>query len=63
MELLVHGQLVSEEQIDCWVDEAETGYDVSVLKSRMGRPTRGSEPSQAVPVRLTRSKKAINADG
>ncbi|MGI5952040.1 MAG: ribbon-helix-helix protein, CopG family [Brooklawnia sp.] len=44
----------NEEQIQAWVDEAETGYDVESLKRRgRGRPGRGAEPMQVVAVRLT----------
>ena len=28
----VHGEAVSEDQIDAWVAEAETGYDVEMLR-------------------------------
>ena len=46
--------MVSEEQVQQWVDEAEAGYDVDVLKRRgRGRPGRGGEPMQVVAVRLT----------
>jgi hypothetical protein len=45
---------VTEEQIQKWADEAETGYDVGELKRRgRGRPGRGAEPMQVVAVRLT----------
>ncbi|WDF35094.1 CopG family transcriptional regulator (plasmid) [Arthrobacter agilis] len=53
MERTMHGRKVSEAEIDQWVEEAEAGYDVEELKSRMGRPARGSEASQVIPVRLT----------
>lgn len=44
----------SDAQIQAWADEAERGYDVEFLKSRMGRPLLdASGPSQTVPVRLT----------
>lgn len=47
-------RVVSEEQIQKWADEAETGYDVDDLKRRgRGRPGRGAEPMQVVAVRLT----------
>jgi nucleoside-diphosphate-sugar epimerase len=47
-------RVVSEDQIQRWADEAETGYDVDVLKRRgRGRPGRGAEPMQVVAVRLT----------
>ena len=49
----MHGRKVSETEIDQWVKEAEVGYDVEELKSRMGRPARGAEASQVIPVRLT----------
>ena len=46
--------VVSEEQIQQWVEEAEAGYDVDALKRRgRGRPGRGAEPMQVVAVRLT----------
>lgn len=45
---------VTEEMIESWVTEAETGYDVEKLKRRgRGRPGRGAEPMQVVAVRLT----------
>ena len=28
----VHGEAVSEDQIDAWVAEAEAGYDVEMLR-------------------------------
>lgn len=50
----INGVPVTDEQIAAWVDEAEVGYDVEVLKRRgRGRPGRGSEPSQVVALRLT----------
>jgi hypothetical protein len=46
--------VVSDEQIQTWAEEAETGYDVDALKRRgRGRPGRGAEPMQVVAVRLT----------
>lgn len=46
--------MVTEEQIQKWVDEAEAGYDVEELKRRgRGRPCRGAEPMKVVAVRLT----------
>ena len=37
---------VTEEQIAVWIDEAEKGYDVNVLKKRgRGRPGRGASVS------------------
>ncbi|HEY1155868.1 MAG: ribbon-helix-helix protein, CopG family [Pseudarthrobacter sp.] len=49
----MHGRKISEAEIDGWVQEAEAGYDPEDLKARMGRPARGAEASQVVPVRLT----------
>ncbi|MGW6174349.1 ribbon-helix-helix protein, CopG family [Arthrobacter sp. NPDC055138] len=49
----VHGREVSETEDDQWVEEAEAGYDVEAFKARMGRPARGAQASQVVPVRLT----------
>ena len=46
--------VVSEEQIQQWTNEAETGYDVAELKRRgRGRPGRGAEPMQVIALRLT----------
>lgn len=53
MERRMHGREVSEAEVDQWVEEAEAGYDPEALKTRMGRPARGAEASQVVPVRLT----------
>lgn len=53
MERKMHGREVSESEIAGWVEEAEAGYDLEKLKARMGRPARGGEASQVVPVRLT----------
>ena len=48
------GREVSEAEVDAWVAEAEAGYDVEDLRKRViGRPARGAEPSQVIPVRLT----------
>lgn len=50
----IDGVPVTEEQIEAWVTEAETGYDVKSLKKRgRGRPGRGAEPTQVVAIRLT----------
>lgn len=50
----IHEREVSEAEVDQWVKEAESGYDVEDLRKRvLGRPSRGSEASQVVPVRLT----------
>lgn len=54
MKRRMYGREVSEAEVDAWVAEAEAGYDVDMLRKRMGgRPGRGNEPSQVVPVRLT----------
>lgn len=45
---------VTNEQIQTWADEAEQGYDVDQLRSRMGRPRLDlNGTAQVVPVRLT----------
>ncbi len=45
---------VTDEQIREWADEAERGYEVDELRSRLGRPRLDlSGPAQVVPVRLT----------
>lgn len=52
-EHLLHGQPVSDEQIQAWADEAEQGYDPSTLpRPRRGRPPVGDGPGVVVPVRL-----------
>ena len=44
----------TNERIQAWADEAESGYDVDELRSRRGRPRLDlSGPAQVVPVRLT----------
>lgn len=48
----MQGHEVPEDQVDAWVAEAEAGYDVEQLRKR-GRPTRGEQPAQVVPVRFT----------
>lgn len=48
----MQGNEVPEDQVDAWVAEAEAGYDVEQLRKR-GRPTRGEQAAQVVPVRFT----------
>jgi len=51
---MIGGRQVSETEVDQWVQKAEVGYEVADLRQRiLGRPTRGAEPSQVIPVRLT----------
>ncbi|OUE10395.1 hypothetical protein CMsap09_15735 [Clavibacter michiganensis] len=47
------GREVGEPQVDQWVDEAEAGYDVDALRSRVGRVPRGGTAAKVIPVRLT----------
>ncbi len=45
---------VTDGQIREWADEAERGYEVDELRTRLGRPRLDlSGPAQVVPVRLT----------
>ena len=53
MKRTIQGKEVDEAQVDAWVAEAETGYDVEELQKRWGRAPRGGEAAQVVPVRLT----------
>jgi len=53
MKRTMQGRDVDESQVDQWVDEAETGYDVETLRARWGRAPRGSAAAQVIPVRLT----------
>lgn len=56
----IDGVPVSQEQIQAWADEAESGYDVALLKKRgRGRPGRGVEPTQVVALRLTTEEMAL----
>jgi hypothetical protein len=48
----IQGKEISEKQVDTWVEEAEQGYDVEILRSR-GRVGRGAVPSTVIPVRFT----------
>ncbi|MDR6867505.1 cobalamin biosynthesis protein CobD/CbiB [Microbacterium resistens] len=55
----MRGQEISEAQVDEWVAEAEAGYGVEELLRRTGgRPARGDEAAQVVPVRLTAAELA-----
>lgn len=53
MERKIQGREVSEQQIDKWVAEAESGYSPEWLKKRMGRPARADEASKVISVRMT----------
>ena len=49
----LHGTPVTDEQIQAWADEAETGYYLQALPApRRGRPPIGEGPGTVVPVRL-----------
>ena len=46
---LLHGEPVSDEQIQAWADEAERGYDLTKLAPpRPGRPAVGNGPGEAI---------------
>lgn len=48
---LLHGESVSDEQIQAWADEAERGYDLTKLvPQRPGRPPVGSCSGAAITV-------------
>jgi hypothetical protein len=53
MTRIINGREVGESQVDEWVDEAEAGYDVEALRSRVGRVPRGETAAKVIPVRLT----------
>ncbi|AXY49229.1 ribbon-helix-helix domain-containing protein [Rhodococcus ruber] len=58
---MINGIPVTDEMIEGWADEAETGYDVAALRKR-GRPTIGEGPGTVVPVRMDEALlKALNA--
>lgn len=46
------GAEITDELIDEYVAEAEDGYDLEKLKVRRGRPSLGTAPAKAFPVRL-----------
>lgn len=49
---LLHGEPVSDEQIQAWADEAERGYDLTKLPSSLpGRPLAGNGPGVGLTVR------------
>ncbi|TYR15721.1 ribbon-helix-helix protein, CopG family [Corynebacterium urealyticum] len=48
----INGKLVSEEQIDAWVTEAEKGYDVETLRRR-GRKPRNEDAAKVISIRLS----------
>lgn len=61
-EHFLHGQPVSDEQIQSWADEAEAGYDLSKFPTpRRGRPPKGDGPGVVVPVRLDNATVAAMA--
>ena len=46
---LLHGEPVSDEQIQAWADEAERGYDLTaVVPPRPGRPSVGNGSGVAI---------------
>lgn len=49
--LTIEGQPVTEDQVQAWADEAEAGYDPSVLRRR-GRPRMGSTAAAVATLRL-----------
>ncbi|MDV8009277.1 ribbon-helix-helix domain-containing protein [Rhodococcus sp. IEGM 1318] len=57
----INGQPVTDNMIEEWANEAETGYDVEKLRKR-GRPTVGAGPGAVVPVRMDAALlEALNA--
>ena len=50
----IAGRPVTEDDIAVWVEEAEKGYDVALLRKRGRRPV-GDGPGQVVPVRLDKT--------
>jgi uncharacterized protein (DUF4415 family) len=47
----INGEPVTDEMIQEWAAEAESGYEVETLRKR-GRPTVGDGPGAIVPVRM-----------
>ncbi len=57
----INDQPVTDNMIEEWADEAETGYDVEKLRKR-GRPALGVGPGAVVPVRMDAALlEALNA--
>ncbi len=53
----ISGVLVTDEMIENWAAEAESGFDVELLKKRgRGRPGRGASVSQVISLRLTEAE-------
>ena len=49
---LIHENAVSDEQIQAWAEEAESGYDLTKLPSPLpGRPLVGNGPGVGLTVR------------
>lgn len=49
---LLHGERVSDEQIQAWADEAERGYNLTKLAPSLpGRPLVGNDPGVGLTVR------------
>lgn len=46
------GVELTDEVIERMADEAEAGLDISKLRRRPGRPSMGTEPAKALPVRF-----------
>jgi len=57
----IHGKAVTEQAIQDWADEAESGYDVEQLRKR-GRKPVGDGPGVVVPVRIDETLLAALAD-
>ncbi len=55
------GVPVTDELVQQLADEAEAGYDVTVLRRRGGRRPLGSGPADVVPVRLDAELRAALA--
>ncbi|RRD04469.1 CopG family transcriptional regulator [Arachnia propionica] len=50
---MIQGREISDEQVQAWADEAESGYDVDELQQRWGRPPRAGKASRVVPTRFS----------
>lgn len=50
---MIQGREISDEQVQAWADEAESGYDVDELQRRWGRPPRAGKASRVVPTRFS----------
>jgi len=59
---LLHGEPVSDEQIQAWADEAERGYDLTKLAPPLlGRPPGGDGPPPGAAITVRSDEQPLDA--